>query len=376
MGCCQSAQNRNSGGSFSQRLRESIEHDNIKALQDLFKSVDQNNTKSAVNVDEPMIAVKKMQFSALAYALYLGKVEVFKYLAHHLDASIQEAMQLLARQSISPLDLICAKGYTDLLEDVIPIYLSAEKGSILAQEEVSVDFNTAEQYNAKVKSTYTAIHVACNNGHINVISYVHNYFKTQPYCPVQLDIDYQDELTGENCALISARNGNYAMMKFLHEQCKANFCARNKRNENAVQIAAVNSKKKANLPYLECIAYLIDTIGIDFAFAYEEILLVVENKQIIQYFESKLNSYGISDSKAEIENRNKILKSSTPRSQKEIDLEQLLETPDFDMRKYIEEDDDKRSIISSICQIESRPSTPFISFMELKEKSDSQVNFK
>lgn len=45
---------------------------------------------------------------------------------------------------------------------------------------------------------------------------------------------YIDDYTGENCAMIAARNGNIDMIRYLYEDCKANFHILNKRKENAV----------------------------------------------------------------------------------------------------------------------------------------------
>lgn len=365
MGCCRSELRGKTANHLPQRFREAIEQGNLKMLQDIMKFSDSNSQDSKINLDENLITIKNVSLNALAYALLLGKTEIFKYLVHKLGASVQVMYELMYKQNLCPLETACQKGYVDLLVDIIPVFLSLNKESVLTYEEVSMDFSSAEQQSCKIKCTYTPVHLACERGHINVIGYIYNYFKNNQYCPLQLDIDYQDEMTGENCALIACRIGDYPMIKFLHEVCDANFKFLNKRNENAIQILAVNSKKKTNVPYLECIKYLIETVEIDICGVHEEILLVLENKVIIKYIESKLSLLGIDTTKVEIESKNKIVKSASPKSEKEILLEQFMET-NFDIRTYIEGDDDKRSILSSITPVNSRIDTPFISFMDTK----------
>mmetsp|Transcript_4415 Transcript_4415/g.591 ORF Transcript_4415/g.591 Transcript_4415/m.591 type:complete len:97 (+) Transcript_4415:442-732(+) len=96
-----------------------------------------------------------------------------------------------------------------------------------------------------------------------------------------MDLNYQDDITGENCALIAVKTADLNLIKFLYKKTNANFEALNKRNEGALQIAAVWSKKLIHLPYEEVIKYLIEEIGLDPCYCHEETLLICENSKII-----------------------------------------------------------------------------------------------
>ena len=119
--------------------------------------------------------------------------------------------------------------------------------------------------------------------------------------PSELDIHYIDELTGENCALISARIGNISMMRLLFEQFNADFFVKNKRNEGALQILAAASKNHFSNGYFECIVYLVETIKIDISYMYEEVLLLIDNPEAVKYFEKKLKENEILTTKIEVE---------------------------------------------------------------------------
>ncbi|CAG9322674.1 unnamed protein product [Blepharisma stoltei] len=366
MGCCNSELRRQKYLHITQKVRESIERNNARGLKEFIHMTDTNSKSSESSmIDEPIITIKGISLNALAYALYLGKADVFKHLCSKMGASIQEMCSLLERQKINALEFICQKGHTEILECFLPYYLSMNKETVIVQEEsITINFNTNQAMETPQLITYTAIHMACEQGHINLISYVYNYFKTSPYCPYQLDIDFQDDFTGENCALISCRNGNYAMMKFLNESCHANFRVLNKRNENAIQVAAAGSKKKPTAAFLECFSYLTENIGIDITYMHEETLLLLEDRNLIKYVEKQLQNRGINVTKTQIEKRNKIVKPHIPKTLEELKLDREFED-NFDLRKCLENEDRARqSMMSSINPLDSNIETPFMSTNE------------
>jgi len=63
-------------------------------------------------------------------------------------------------------------------------------------------------------------------------------------CPREFDVNWVEENNGENCAIISVKNADLNMIKFLHTVCKADFNIKTKNNEGALQIAVAGSKRK------------------------------------------------------------------------------------------------------------------------------------
>ncbi|OMJ78401.1 hypothetical protein SteCoe_21774 [Stentor coeruleus] len=143
--------------------------------------------------------------------------------------------------------------------------------------------------------------MAVQYGHINVVTIINEYFRNSSNIPFEVDLEQQDESTGENAALIACRHGNYTMVKFLHQKCGANFMIRNKVGESAIQIATAGSRLHPHLQYLQIIVYLVDVAGIDIKYNYEETLLLAEDKEIIEFIEKKLKILGINTKKIEIE---------------------------------------------------------------------------
>lgn len=259
----------------------------------------------------------------------------------------------LEKQNTSILEVICKNGFIDILEYYLPHYLQSYDPAYVVKidEAYTIDFEKSKYVDTRNKNTYTPIQVACEKGNMGIINLAYNYFKCSD-CPYQLDIDFQDESTGENCALIACRRGNFAMIKFLHEHCNANFRVINKRNEGALQIVAAGSKKKPLVGYHDCFVYLIEKVGLDITYNYEETLLLTDNRPIIKFIECQLFIRGIRTSKMDIENRQAIIPTETGVRD--------LESYDLDLKRCLEKNDDLKSLPSSVDSYESN--SPFISF--------------
>lgn len=363
MGCCKSKDEKGNHDATSKRIIESIERNNTSSIEQVVRySVNQSSYPAIIN--EPIITIRDVELNPLAYALWLGKIEIFKHLHQKLNASISSMEALLDKQRISVLHYLCSQGYLEILDYYMPIYLSNHKDSLpqVSEESMTVDFQKAALCeNLPIKRTSTPVHLACEKGYINIIGFIHNYFKSSAYVPNSLDIDYQDETTGENCAMIAVRIGNYPMTKYLHEMCNANFRLINKRNESVIQIAAVGSKKNTHRDYYEIFLYLIEDIKADISYQYEETLLLLESKTIIRLLEKCLSQKGIYIKKTELENRNTIKKPAMPKSDSEVRLDEIY-GPDFCLEKMLGEyKNERKSLLSSITPSDSKVETPFMS---------------
>ena len=130
--------------------------------------------------------------------------------------------------------------------------------------------------------------------------------------PNEFDVHYQDEYSGNNSALVACKTGSLELIKFLHEQCKVDFHIFNKRKESAIQILAVWSKKKKQKKFKECFKYLIETVGVNYTYEFEETLLILDDKSIIMYLEEKLKLDGISVSKSRVDDKYSISNNRVP----------------------------------------------------------------
>ncbi|CAG9332734.1 unnamed protein product [Blepharisma stoltei] len=371
MGCsCSKNQHESNIEALNLRIKEAIERNNPHSLEHLIKSsVDQSKSITEFSLlNDPVTTVQEIKLNPLGYALWLGRTEVFKYLHKRLGADINFMEKLFKNHGITSIDIICQQGYLEILIYYLPIYLANHKEAspqISTGESLTVDFERAAFSDVPIKSSVTAVLSACDKGYINIIDYLNTYFRNAGYVPYYLDIDYQDEHQGENCAMIACRNGNYPMIKFLYETCHANFQAKNKRNESVIQITAAGSRKNMHRDYHEIFVYLIEKVGCDATYNYEETLLLLESRATIRYIEKILGDKGIYIQKSDLEISNKIRRSQSRRlNGEELKAEEAL-TKDFNISKMIEDDkNDPKSILSSISLNDSKLETPFVSVID------------
>ncbi|CAG9311005.1 unnamed protein product [Blepharisma stoltei] len=342
MGCCSSNLKESQHQKFCIFMKECITRSDFKGIESLVRS-----SRGETWLDEKITIAKGLSLNALGFALWLGKIDIFVFLHTTFKADLLQCELILEKQSTSILEIICKQGYGELMDYYLPIYLENfhDNAHSKAVESLTIDLEKSKLYDYKPKGTYTPIQIACEKGYINILSSVHTFFKEYHYCPSQLDIDYQDEKTGENCALIACKQGNFSMIKFLHEVCSANFKAINRKNEGALQILAAASKKKPAQGLYTCFEYLVETVKVDVMYMYEETLLLTDNKAIIGYIENKLLSKGVRVKKVEIEA--KIMGENASQANFSNDSIYL------DLKKCLDNDDDKKSMPSSVFPVEN-----------------------
>lgn len=266
-----------------------------------FSDINSNNFK-----------IEETSLNLLSLSIYHSSFDIFKYIHTELKGSLSICNQNLQKQGSSLIELICTRGTSEFLDYYLPHH------SPLAHESNSLDLadtlnltkasNSSGNLLNKPKVSLTPIQKACEQGNINIISFVYKYYKDKASLPVELDINYQNEITGENCALISCRKANYVMIKFLHSTCRCNFRILNKKGENAIQILAASNKKNPVKTFHESFVYLVNLAGVDFLYNYEETLLLINCQKTVTFFENRLKVKGIEIDKTLIEEKNKIVK--------------------------------------------------------------------
>lgn len=367
MGCCASTKASSASFLYCKKLQDAIERSNLKTLIEIHKLFPQEPGKPNM-IDEPFITIHELNMSPLAYALWVGRLVTFQFLHKKMGASLSEMEELFIEQGKTAIEIICSNGSIEILQYYLPYYLKSLKPapSVLGDINVSVDFQRSTLVETRIKNTYTPVHIACDNGHVNIINYIFSQFRDKRSVPHTLDIDFQDENSGENCALIACRKGDYKMVKFLHEVCQANFKANNKRFENAIVITAASSKRKPTQDFYNLFVYLIEVVKIDITYMHEEVMLLLEDRNIIKYFENKLQKKGIASQKNNVERKYEISRPIIPVSKEEMMIEEQGEN--FQIRKCLEDTgDNTQSILSSIHE-DDRIGTPFMSTFTLDGK--------
>lgn len=207
--------------------------------------------------------------------------------------------QTIALLRQTPLDLICENGHTQLLKYMLP----------LLEKEMPEDPETlirrfSQDLTLMVPSTYTAVQKAAEKGHTEVVMFMEEYFRGRKP-RVDCDIHYVDDASGENCALLACKSGKKDLIRFLHEQCKADFSLVNRRRESSLQLTAVGSRKSCKgSDFQACFKYLCEVVKVDISHEPEEILLLLEDRKLIDYVETRLKLNGLNATKALIEQKN------------------------------------------------------------------------
>ena len=288
--------------SIVRRIMDYIERDDFSRIEQLIKlyAIEEKQDFEVV-LNKPIILMKDRFLNCLGYAVLLGKPSIYTFLVTKLNASVKEMDILFSTMNLNTLSIICERGYVELLKLYLPHYLK-HKTEENTKKDISstLSFSHPKPLFDSQVSSLTPIQQACLNGHISIIHFLNDFF-TVIYPPFPLDVHSIDDVTGENCALISVRTGNFVMMKLLYEGANADFHIKNNHNEGALQILAAATKNNCALQFLECVMYLVEVINVDISYMHEETLLLLENRIIIKYIEEKLRNIGIVATKKDLE---------------------------------------------------------------------------
>lgn len=304
MGCCTSNKLVPTSGLDIEAITQAINKCQLKTLTKLKVHLIKSESQQSL-IDEGFIFFNNIKLSPLGYALYREQFKSFKHLHENLGASIEALDLLLAKANTSIIEIICNKGLLQFLNYYLPIYEKhdSHKAPIDVNDTTTFDFDKTIVIDSRANRSFTPLQLAVNKGHLHIVDYVCDYFDGRLDVIYDFDVNYQDDFTGENCAMIACRRGILPMVKYLHENTKANFTALNKRNENVLIITAAASKTQRANEYFHVFAYLIEHVKIDFSSSYEDLLLLLEDENMVQYFETVLERCGIKRRKSEVEEK-------------------------------------------------------------------------
>jgi hypothetical protein len=293
MGCCKS-ELKAEHGNFSAFVKECIEKNAQKALLNLSKSKEFEAQKEKIveKLDSEIWQIKDFKLNPLGFALFLGRSTIFQIL-HQVGCSFKSTEEILNLQGLTMLRLICWKGYSDILYYFLPI-----RGQDLDDKKILPVSGLVNS--SQIGFNSTAIQLAVQFGHLSIVATIYNYFKELPSLPPELDIESRNE-SGENCALISVRSGNFPMVKLLHQRFNANFTSLNNQGENALKIAIISSRLNPDQDYLQILSFLIETIGLDLSQTYEDLLLLSKNEEILNFLKLKGRSLGLTSKSSDSE---------------------------------------------------------------------------
>jgi Ankyrin repeats (many copies) len=321
--CCTTKKYANFEKFVASKMIEAIEKNAADKIKELIIKYTNTivNKEPILNINQPIVKIYSQDMNALGYALFLGYTESFSVILELGKAKLSSMSKLYANLSKRPIDIICELGHKSLLEFYLPFYLGkSDEIEEVDSDSISLSISrskvTKSHINEKSKSltpmsTLPPLHRACEKGRVNIVQYLWDYFKNKTI-PLDFDFYHQDEYTGDNSALVACKTGNLELIKFLNETCRVDFRIFNKRKESSIQVLAVWSKKKKQKKFIDCFKYLIEVVGVDYTYEFEETLLVLEDKSIIAYLEEKLKFDGISISKSRVDDKYSISRNRVP----------------------------------------------------------------
>ena len=288
MGCCECT-NLKSRNDLIDKVMGMLD---MNQMQDLRKLKEQKRCKVISKIlDMPITSRQTLKLNALGYTVITGRVQGYKILTEDIGCIPEEMHKLFESQHTSAIEILCERGYADFISYLLP----------------QIPCKYLELMNTEnKKNTYTPIQIATEKGYTDVIKSLHQFVTSNQCKADSINWDLPDENTGENCAMIACKLGNFEMVRLFFELCHANFTAKNKLGENALQIAAAGSRHKSNRPYAQVICYLIEIVGVDIRENCEETLLLIDDPELVKYFEMKLKKNGINISKKELEEQCKL----------------------------------------------------------------------
>lgn len=302
-----------------------------------FMKTEEVGEEPIFHVDDTIIVLQEVQLNSLSYAFRAGQCHAARFLIEEGRASIRKLYETYAQIGRTPMDILCEFGFLDMVQYFLPIHMRERESKEVesgdeANEEMSIFDEKINKKATTMKSEATmrilspyqpSIHRACEHGHMDIVKWLHSQFHGQQP-PEEFDINSTDEKMGENCGFMACRSGNFPLVRYLYEDCHADFFRLNKRRESALQVAIIGSKRRPDISFLNILKYLVEIIGIDVTYEYEETLLICEDKVLVYYLESQLHQRGVVASKCKVDLDNSLSRNRPRRqlSQRSQELDQ------------------------------------------------------
>ena len=294
MGCCHDSEHRSNAESLKQQVYESMQQGNLQKTSLSLARLKQVLPRGQADIDSLTFLLdpkKSIELNCLGLSLALGKCNIFKYIHQKLNADPLVMEEYLIKSKLTGLYIICSQNYLELFDYYLEIYL---KIKLMVKGRDSSRFSMSSQDSFKrAQLDYTPIQVACYMGNIPIIKFALEYCRLNKTLPEELDLNHTNEKTGENCALIACRGGNLNTIKYLHQKTYANFHTKNFFNENALQVLAASARARFLIDFHKSFVYLIEKVRIDLSWNYQEILLLLDNNAVCDYFLAELAKLSI-----------------------------------------------------------------------------------
>lgn len=290
MGCCKS-NNLNKQEDYLKTIKHLVKHDRVRKLK-IVLSIYMSSDKGKLNINSFLLQLDNMTyFSIPSYSILCNSLKVFKWLIKSYDLCLATLESQLSKYHLCPLTIMCSKGYSEFLQYYLPIApLSSSLYSQIKPENFTLTFSDDSNHS---HSYYSPIQQACLNSHISCIQVIQNHYKnSEP--PWWLDLNHTEFYTGENCALLACKTGDFAMIKYLFTRTNSNFHIKNARNESALQVFLAGCKGEYCDSYLEIFAYLVEYVGVDVGHEIEETLIICRFDEIFKYLEKVGKEIGVS----------------------------------------------------------------------------------
>lgn len=221
------------------------------------------------SVNDPVSIINQITMNPLLLSLWHGSLKDFKVLIQK-GASPQSMELLLEKQGKNGLDLLIERKNLTLFKYYLPIYLLNSQNSESLQKPL--------------------IHKLIQMNQIEFLQFLYSYFfYVKP--PPAFNFNYIDSKTGENSALVACRSLDVEIIRFLNEECEADFSLINYKRQTALQIAVSAMEKTEFNP--EIFTYLIQKCKIDICKNFEVIMLALDNKAA-EFYRSELENFGVS----------------------------------------------------------------------------------
>lgn len=264
-----------------------ISQDDKLQLQDIIKEVYSQYSSDIAFFDSYELKCKSLTLNCLSFCLIIGSSRCFKLLIK-LGSSLNRMEKILLMQQIDPMRVISAKGYTKIMKLYLPKYLAN-------QQQNPDETHNKNSEEAEWQELY--IHTATRLLMLPFVYYVYKTFENKVDVPEEFNIHSKRGFLGENCALIACRKGSLPLIKLLYEFCHADFSVKNAVGENAIIVCLRGFSEIKTEGFFNCVVYLVETVGIDVLYRYEEILSLAEDEKTVKFLEQKLESKGINQMK-------------------------------------------------------------------------------
>lgn len=251
------------------------------------------------NVNKAILSIDDTEVNALAFSIVVNDIVLMRMLYSRLGASFEQTEFFLAEQNSSIFELIISNYSQEILEFYLPLLLKSNHDFQIDEIECTINF-TNTSLPCPIKKVHP-MRLATEKSCIEFLSYIQSYFKAQEI-PKEFNINDIDEETGENCPLIACRGLDLSLIVYLYK-IHGDFFIKNKRQENALQIALTSGQILDETLCYSVIVFLIDIVGIDVAENYEENLLIAKHENVIELIEDKLLQAGIKATKRQVEEK-------------------------------------------------------------------------